>query len=178
MALEGKVDVASVLERETQVTISSCLACVEERPDLLNIPLSPEERCAHLPEMLGNLVACLGNPLPLGSRAMKSPSASAHGRLQYNQGYTAPTVVEESRMLRVSIFQNLQMNVEDIEPRVLLRVMAVADEVDSQLAQALTKNTSPKQNVAVSPSKYDVAFSSFDTEFTLSHQATLTFPDV
>jgi hypothetical protein len=177
MALERKVDVASVLERETQVTISSCLGCVEERPDLFNIPLSPEERCAHLPEMLRNLVACLGNPLPFGSRAKKSPAASAHGRLQYNQGYTAPTIVEESRKLRGSIFQTLQLNVEDIEARVL-RVMAVADEVDSQLAQAMTKNTSPRQNVAVSPSKYEVAFSSFDTEYALSHQATLTFPDL
>jgi hypothetical protein len=48
-------------------------------------------------------------------------------------------MVEESRMLQVSIFQTLQVNVEDTEPGVLLlHVMAIADEVDSQLAQAMT----------------------------------------
>jgi hypothetical protein len=48
-------------------------------------------------------------------------------------------IVDESRMLQVSIFQTLQLHVEDTEPGVLLLyVMAIADEVDSQLAQAMT----------------------------------------
>jgi len=46
--------------------------------------------------------------------------------------------VEESRMLQVSIFQTLQRNVEDTQPGVLLLyVMVIADEVDSQLAQTM-----------------------------------------
>ena len=48
-------------------------------------------------------------------------------------------MVEESRMLQVSIFQTLQLHMEDTESGVLLlHVMAIADEVDSQLAQAMT----------------------------------------
>ena len=42
-------------------------------------------------------------------------------------------------MLQVSIFQTLQLNIEDTEPGVLLLyVMGIADEVDSRLAQAMT----------------------------------------
>ena len=48
-------------------------------------------------------------------------------------------MVEESRMLQVSIFENLQANLEDTESGVLLLyIMSIADEVDSQLAQAMT----------------------------------------
>ena len=48
-------------------------------------------------------------------------------------------MVEESRMLQVSIFQTLQLHVKDEKPdELLLDVMAIADEVDSQLAQAMT----------------------------------------
>jgi hypothetical protein len=47
-------------------------------------------------------------------------------------------MVEESRMLQVSIFQTLQNNLATIDFSVLLHeVMTIADEVDSQLSQAM-----------------------------------------
>jgi hypothetical protein len=138
-----KYDVASVLERDTQATIADWLAHVDKEPDLFSVPLPAKDRCAHLPQLFRDLVARLRNPLPLGSRALKSAGATTHGRLRRDQGYTATMMVEESRMLQVSIFQTLQRNVEDTEPGVLLlHVMAIADEVDSQLAQAMTSYSS------------------------------------
>jgi hypothetical protein len=54
------------------------------------------------------------------------------------QGYTVPMVVEESRMLQVSIFNNLQNNLNSVDfSTILLDVMVIADEVDSQLKQAV-----------------------------------------
>jgi len=47
-------------------------------------------------------------------------------------------VVEESRILRVSIFNTLQNNLGSVDfSTVLLDVMTIADEVDSQLKQAM-----------------------------------------
>ena len=77
-----KYDVASVLERETPTTIDNWYGLVEAEPGLAAIPLSREERCAHLPEMFRDLVYRLRNPLPLGSRALKSPDAHEHGCLR------------------------------------------------------------------------------------------------
>jgi hypothetical protein len=134
-----KYDVASVLERETQTTITEWYGRVEDEADLVKIPLSREDRCAHLPELFRDLVVRLRNPLPLGSRALVSPDAHAHGCMRRDQGYTAAMMVEESRMLQVSIFQTLQLHLEETESGVLLlHIMAIADEVDSQLAQAMT----------------------------------------
>jgi hypothetical protein len=47
-------------------------------------------------------------------------------------------MVEESRMLQVSIFETLQKNLASIDFSILLNgVMTIADEVDSQLSQAM-----------------------------------------
>jgi hypothetical protein len=52
-------------------------------------------------------------------------------------------MVEESGMLQVSIFHTLQLNLARLDPAVLLGdVMVIADEVDSQLAQAMTSYVS------------------------------------
>jgi hypothetical protein len=135
----AKYDVATVLEREAHVTIDKWYERVEEELDLSSVPLSRHDRCAHLPAMFVDLVKRLRNPLPLGTRALTSRAAHNHGCLRRDQGYTAAMMVEESRMLQVSIFQTLQEHVEDTEPGVLLLyVMVIADEVDSQLAQAMS----------------------------------------
>jgi hypothetical protein len=47
-------------------------------------------------------------------------------------------IVEESRMLQVSIFQTLQNNLSKVDFSLLLmNVMVIADEVDWQLVQAM-----------------------------------------
>jgi len=120
--------VAKVLERETNFTIDNWYGRVEKENDLITVPLSREQRCAHLPEMFRDLVTRLREPLPLGTRALTSDAAHDHGCLRRDQGYTAAMIVEESRMLQVSIFQTLQLYLQDTKPSdLLLDVMAIAD---------------------------------------------------
>lgn len=136
--MSRKYDVATVLERESEAAIADWYALVEADAELALIPMSREDRCMHLPEMFRDLVSRLRNPLPLGTHAMASAAARNHGCLRRDQGYTAAMLVGESRMLQVSIFQTLHLHVEDTKAGVLLMyVMAIADEVDSQLAQAM-----------------------------------------
>jgi len=131
-------NVATILEQSTQSTIDDWLMRVELEPHLINVPLSTEERGAHLPQLFRDVVFRLRNPLPLGTRALVSASATSHGLLRREQGYSAAMMVEESRMLQVSIFQTLQNNLFRVDFSLLLvGVMAIADEVDSQLAQAM-----------------------------------------
>jgi YesN/AraC family two-component response regulator len=130
--------VAYILEQDTQITIDDWLLRVSEEPDVITVKLSPEKRSAHFPHLFRDLVTRLRKPLPLGTRALVSTSAAEHGLIRREQGYTAAMVVEESRMLQVSIFQTLQNNLHRVDfSLLLLGVMAIADEVDSQLAQAM-----------------------------------------
>jgi hypothetical protein len=67
-----------------------------------------------------------------------SIAARDHGLLRLAQGYSAPMVIQESRVLQVSIFSTLQENLRSVDfSKVLLDVVTIADEVDSQLKQAI-----------------------------------------
>ena len=139
--------VANILERETQSTIQDWLLRVELEPNIITVRLEYAERCAHLPQLFRDLVFRLRNPLPLGTRALLSPAAAEHGLMRRKQGYTAAMMVEESRMLQVSIFQTLQNNLAKVDfSLLLLGVMAIADEVDSQLAQAMASYISESKS--------------------------------
>ncbi|WP_263373619.1 response regulator [Granulicella aggregans] len=131
-------NVASILDRETDATIADWLVRIDSEPGVITVHLDDPARSSHLPQLFRDLVSRLKNPLSLGTRALVSESAAAHGLLRRQQGYTAAMLVEESRMLQVSIFQTLQNNLHVVDFSVLLvGVMAIADEVDSQLAQAM-----------------------------------------
>jgi len=124
MVLNEKV--ADILHRETQSIIAQRLARVDAELEV-EVQLTAEERCAHLPEMFHDLVTRLRNPLPLGTRALTSDAAHDHDCLRRGQGYTPAMMVEESRMLQVSIFETLQSHSEMLETSELMTdVMAIA----------------------------------------------------
>jgi DNA-binding response OmpR family regulator len=130
--------VATILERECSATIQDWLLRVQRDKELTRIPLSFEERTGHLPQLLHDLVSRLRRKQKLGGDSDESDSAWLHGKLRHTQGYSAAMLVEESRMLQVSIFQTLQSHLTSIDfSLVLLDVMCIADEVDSQLAQTM-----------------------------------------
>ena len=130
--------VADILHNETQSTIEDWLGRVRQDEKLVPVPLPDQERCAHLPQLFHDLVWRLRHPLELGTRALVSPAAAWHGTMRRKQGYSAAMMVEESRMLQVSIFQTLQNNLHHVDYSILLLgVMTIADEVDSQLAQQM-----------------------------------------
>jgi DNA-binding response OmpR family regulator len=134
--------VASIMERESEVTTQNWLDAVEQDAELTCIPLTRVERTGHLPRLMEDLVIRL--QLDSGLPAPISIAAREHGRMRLEQGYTAAMVVEESRILQVSIFSTLQRNLSGVNfSRLLLDVVTIADEVDSQLKQAMTNYITP-----------------------------------
>jgi CheY-like chemotaxis protein len=127
---------ASILEHELNATIRDWMALVEHDEELTCIPLSFEDRTGHLPNLLGDLVYRLR--CPSSRKGAFSVAAHEHGDLRRKQGYTAAMIVEESRILQVSIFNTLQKNLSRVDfSNVLADVITIADEVDSQLKQAM-----------------------------------------
>ena len=128
--------VATILSRDVDPIIESWLSSVERNEELTALPLNYQERTGHLPLLIGDLVRRLH--LAPNDTVPVSSAARDHGILRRMQGYTVPMMVEESRMLQVSIFNNLQNNLGSVDfSTVLLDVMVIADEVDSQLKQAV-----------------------------------------
>jgi DNA-binding response OmpR family regulator len=134
--------VATILEHDLTATIQGWMALVENNQELTCVPLSFEDRAGHLPNLIADLIFRLR--LPSTAKAEASVSARAHGELRRRQGYTAAMVVEESRILQVSIFKTLQNNLSRVDfSKLLLDVITIADEVDSQLKQAMLSYATP-----------------------------------
>jgi DNA-binding response OmpR family regulator len=116
------------------------LARAKRSTELNLIPLSDEERTGHLPKLVEDLSLRLSqsNATTKDSDAVFSAAAVAHGKLRYQQGYTPAMLVHESRILQVTIFGTLQINLESLDFSLLLPdVMTIADEVDAQLTQSM-----------------------------------------
>ena len=137
--------VATILEGDASRIIQLWLSRVQGNDALMKISLSSQERTGHLPLLLRDLVERLRAPKSVDAKHPDSNAAHEHGRLRRTQGYSAPMIVEESRMLQISIFQTLQSNLGRVDfSLVLVDVMTIADEVDSQLCQAMqTFTTEP-----------------------------------
>jgi hypothetical protein len=130
--------VADILERELKNVIKNWLSRVDREPEITCIPLSFTERTGHLPHLLNDVIARLR--LEAGTKAPISEAASVHGDLRRKQGYTVAMVVEESRLLQVTIFTTLHENVKHLEFDLLLPdVVTIADEVDAQLKQQMLR---------------------------------------
>lgn len=133
-----KEAVASILERDVETLIHRWLARVEQVKELAALPLAPEERTAYLPEIVKSVRSRLRSVHTIEVVDCPSPAAVAHGQCRYRQGYTAPLIVQESRLLQVSIFETIQRNLAVVDfTTVLPDIMIIADEVDSQLKQTI-----------------------------------------
>src|SRR3984893_7215215 len=142
--------VATILDRTTGQTIQAWFALVQTEKKVMTVSLTFDQRCGHLPQVFRDLAARLRSSQPIGSKELISPAAAAHGVNRRQQGYTAAMMVEESRMLQVSVFRTLQNNLASIDFSVLLiGVMTIADEIDSQLSQAMASYIEESVNDAL-----------------------------
>jgi len=130
--------VAKVLERTSGPVIQDWYKLILAERSVMSVPMSHDLRCGHLPQFFRELVARLLSSKPIVSKASVSPAATIHGMNRRRSGYTAAMLVEESRLLQVTIFKTIQNNLTVIDPSLLLAgVMTIADEVDSQLSQTM-----------------------------------------
>jgi len=148
----NKQQVTEILDRETDTTIQHWMSLVDANDELATVVLLPLQRTGHLRLLLGDIVRRLR--LPPTATALTSTAAREHGILRRMQGYSVAMMVEESRMLQVSVFRTLQLNLAIVDfSTVLLDVMAIADEIDSQLKQAVLGFMTPQSAMAANASR-------------------------
>ena len=135
-----KERVAAILQRCMSDVVEGWLAKVKKSKELNRVSLSDEERTGYLPKLIEDLVLRLRAPNVPGeeSDSICSAAAVAHGKIRRLQGYSPAMLVHDSRILQVTLFGTLQNNLGALDFSLLLPdVMTIADEVDSQLTQAM-----------------------------------------
>jgi len=139
-----KERVAGILQRCTNDIVEDWLAKVKKSKELNYVSLSDEERTGYLPKLIEDLIVRLRACHIPGeeSESICSAAAVAHGKMRKLQGYTSAMLVHDSRILQVTLFGTLQKNLSVLDFSLLLPdVMTIADEVDSQLTQAMESFT-------------------------------------
>jgi len=133
-----KERVAAILQRCTSGIVEEWLTRVRKNKTLSQVMLSEKERTGYLPKLIEDLIVRLREPGSADENALCSAAATAHGKMRRQQGYTAGMLVHDSRILQVTLFGTLQDNLSALDFSLLLPdVMTIADEVDSQLTQAM-----------------------------------------
>jgi hypothetical protein len=102
--------VATILDRSTPQCIEDWFDQVQADKELTKVHLTREKRFRHLPQVFRDLAGRLNANQPIGTKASFSAAAAFHGVNRRSQGYSASMLVEESRILQVSIFNTLQKN--------------------------------------------------------------------
>jgi hypothetical protein len=134
--------IAEMLNRNTESVIQLWYHLLQPQEKMTSVPMDYEQRCGYLPQVFRELISRLQSSQVNSSEARVSHAAAKHGLDRRRQGYSAAMLVEESRMLEVSIFQTLQNQMASIDFSLVLRgVMVIADEIDSQLSQAIASYT-------------------------------------
>jgi DNA-binding response OmpR family regulator len=135
-----KERVAAILQRCTGEIVEGWLAKVKKNKELPRVSLSDRERTGYLPKLIEDLILRLRAPNIPGeeSDSICSAAAVAHGQMRKLQGYSPAMLVHDSRILQVTLFGTLQKNLSALDFSLLLPdVITIADEVDSQLTQAM-----------------------------------------
>jgi len=139
-AASSKERVGAILQRCLTNIMDVWLVRAKQNQHLNNLSLSDDERAGHLPRLVEDVALRLSQSSASDQDSDARPSAAAviHGELRFRQGYTPAMLVHESRLLQVAIFGTLQKNLNRLDFSLLLPdVMAVADEIDSQLTQSM-----------------------------------------
>ena len=135
-----KERVAEILQRCRGLIVEDWLMRVKKNNELSRVALSDQERTGYLPRLIEDLIVRLRTCNIAGeeSESICSAAAFAHGKMRRSQGYTPAMLVHDSRILQVTLFGTLQKNLSALDFSLLLPdVMTIADEVDSQLTQAM-----------------------------------------
>ena len=136
----GTERVGVMLRRCAGGIVEGWLARATQSSELNVVPLSDEQRAVHVPRLVEDIALRLSRSSDAmeDSDAIFSAAAVAHGKLRYLQGYTPTMLVDESRILEVTVFGMLQSNLNSLDFSLLLSdVKAIADEVDEQLTQSI-----------------------------------------
>jgi len=125
-----------VIARNRAGVIDAWYEAVEKHPDIMEIPLSREERIDHLPQVLDELVRPMDSDRP-DLRGTHSPSKE-HGAKRQAQGYTIALLLEETRILHRIIADCMQQNLLKIDISNLIPdLIEVHDRMHSLLQTSL-----------------------------------------
>jgi PAS domain S-box-containing protein len=145
--------VSELIQASKSAVIQDWLMKVLEEPEIASIPLSDTDRIDHLPELLDELVERLeGRADELTVKI--TDAARKHGRVRFNQGYTIPQILFETRILEEILRETIQNELLKLELSSL-----VSDVFEIGIALQAALEISVRSYQAQAPRSLQTSFS-------------------
>lgn len=139
---------SAVIRENTPAIIESCFAEIDRGPQFARIDLPRSARIDHLPGLLQQLVNRLEKNPDVNDK-QETESARAHGKMRRQQGYSAPMIVEESRILYRVIADTLHANLLDMDiSSIIPDLEQISDNLSVMLAESLRSFLTEEQIAA------------------------------
>ena len=127
----------NLIHREQKAITEDWLVAVKSDHELSLIPISDSERVDHLPTVLDTaLHVAAGNQMT--AKALKA--ATLHGNVRLQQGYTAPLIMRESRLLISVVVRCVQKNLLVIDISTLIPDLINTCEAIGTLAEVSVRS--------------------------------------
>jgi ActR/RegA family two-component response regulator/PAS domain-containing protein len=113
------IRVSELVRSSKQQICKTWLHEVLKHPELASIPLTEKERSDHIPDLLEELASRMESSRnALGEEAAEA--ARKHGRVRYQQGYTIPQILHETRILQQVLSSTIQKDLLSLELSTLI----------------------------------------------------------
>lgn len=129
--------VAAVLRQRTNEVTQKALRKMKANSDVTPLSMPDRERVDHIPLLLVRIADQLDSNEPDLSSFAKS-EAAAHGTLRHRQGYSAPMLVEDARLIDEAIFDTIQEQLMTLDLSTLISDLRHVNRIlELQLKESL-----------------------------------------
>jgi DNA-binding response OmpR family regulator len=137
---------SEVIEADQENITGKWLEFAKQDADLGRIPLTDSERKDHLPGLIKVTVGILeGKELTAENRAV----SGRHGELRYRQGYSAPLLLREAKLLQDAVASCIQRKLLEIQISTLIpdmvRAFGILQHLLEESLNAFLRQDKPKK---------------------------------
>lgn len=128
---------STVIRENRDAIIEKCAEDTERDPELKQIQLPRAARIDHLPALLRQLANRLDKNADINDK-QEMESASAHGKMRRQQGYSIPLILAETRILYCVIADTVHSNLAEMDISFIIPdLILISDNLNGMVAESL-----------------------------------------
>ena len=129
--------ISTILRERSDEIVDEWLKETKQNPTLSSVPLSTPERRDHIRQILEQIAKRIESELNVIS-AEEHQSATKHGQLRYEQGYTVRRIAIEARLLQIVISRVLHKHLLSIDMSTIIwDIMVMGEGLQEQFEESI-----------------------------------------
>ena len=130
--------ISTILRERTDEIVGEWVKETRQNPTLSSVPLSTQERIDHIRQIIEEIAKRIESEPNVISAAQENESATKHGQLRFEQGYTVRRIAIEARLLQVVISRVLHKHLLSIDMSTIIwDIMVMGEGLQEQFEESI-----------------------------------------